>query len=113
MEALIAGVYLDGGMDAARRVVLDHWRDTIDDKAETPGRRDYKTRLQERLASIGLRPEYVMTETGPDHARTFRAEVHVDGRCIGSGVGASKKKAQQGAAREALASQALPNERNA
>lgn len=102
MEAILAAVYVDGGMDVARRVILDHWRDLIDRKARAPGRRDYKTRLQERLASAGDRPSYQMGTHGPDHARTFTATVSGADGVLGAGTGASKKEAQQAAARVAL-----------
>ncbi len=103
MEALIAAIYVDGGIAAARRVVLAHWESIIDAKAESPGRRDYKTRLQERLATEGDRPRYAMDVDGPDHARVFTAVVSVGEAVLGSGSGASKKEAQQAAARVALA----------
>ena len=104
MEAVIGAVYLDGGIEAARRVILAHWRPLIAERAVSPGRRDYKTRLQEVLARQGVVPGYEVEATGPDHARTFRAEVFADGRRLGSGEGSSKKRAQQEAARHALES---------
>ncbi|HVR33122.1 MAG TPA: ribonuclease III [Acidimicrobiia bacterium] len=102
MEAVLCAVYLDAGLDAARRVILDHWTDLIRSKAQAPGRRDFKTRLQERLATRGLRPDYEVADTGPDHAKVFRAVVSVDGMVLGSGTGKSKKEAQQEAARQAM-----------
>lgn len=102
MEAVLCAVYLDAGLDAARRVILDHWTDLIRSKAQAPGRRDFKTRLQERLATRGLRPDYEVADAGPDHAKIFRAVVSVDGMVLGSGTGKSKKEAQQEAARQAM-----------
>lgn len=102
MEAILAAVYIDGGMDAARRVVRSHWTDLVALKAEAPGLRDFKTRLQEVYAPAGLRPEYIVTGTGPDHAREFTATVFVDGKELGSGRGRSKKEAEQSAAQAAL-----------
>ncbi|HSJ29229.1 MAG TPA: ribonuclease III [Acidimicrobiia bacterium] len=102
MEAVLCAIYLDSGLDAARRVILDHWADRIRAKALEPGRRDFKTRLQERLAVTGLRPVYDVEEAGPDHAKVFRASVSVDGVVLGSGSGRSKKEAQQEAARQAM-----------
>ncbi|MDH4116782.1 MAG: ribonuclease III [Acidimicrobiia bacterium] len=102
MEAVLAAVYLDGGLEEARRVILDHWTDLIEAKVTEPGGRDYKTRLQELLAAGGLRPEYVVEGEGPDHARRFFAKVTVDGAVRGEGSGKSKKEAEQAAAKAAL-----------
>ena len=102
MEAVIAAVYLDGGLEQARRMILGLWSDLIVGKAADPGWRDFKTRLQERLAADGKRPTYVVNGTGPDHARVFTAVVELDGRTLGEGVGRSKKEAEQAAARAAL-----------
>jgi ribonuclease-3 len=98
MEAVLGAVYLDGGYAAAERIVLGEWVGLVDDRARAPGRRDYKTRLQELLAQRGRIPRYEVTATGPDHAKTFSAEVWVDGRQVGSGTGTSKKRAEQAAA---------------
>jgi ribonuclease III len=102
MEALLSAVYLDAGLEAARRVILAHWTDLIIAKAQSPGLRDFKTRLQERLATRGLRPEYDVEDTGPDHSKLFNATVSVDGVVLGAGTGRSKKEAQQEAARAAI-----------
>ncbi|MDX1449901.1 MAG: ribonuclease III, partial [Acidimicrobiia bacterium] len=102
MESVLCAVYLDGGLEVARRVILDHWADLIKAKAQSPGRRDFKTRLQEHLAAKGLRPEYSVTDEGPDHDKVFSAEVSVEGVVLGSGTGKSKKEAQQEAARRAI-----------
>jgi ribonuclease-3 len=102
MEAVLGAVYLDGGLEAARRVILADWRPLIAERAASPGRRDYKTRLQEVLARRGIVPGYEVEAAGPDHARTFRADVFADGERLGSGEGSSKKRAQQEAARRAL-----------
>ncbi|HSG78156.1 MAG TPA: ribonuclease III [Acidimicrobiia bacterium] len=103
MEAVLGAVYLDAGLDAALRVVLEHWGDLITERAAAPGRRDYKTRLQEILATRGLVPSYEVEGSGPDHARLFEATVRADGDVIGRGSGTSKKRAEQEAAEEALA----------
>ncbi len=102
MEAILASIYLDGGLQAAREVIHLHWADLIRAKAEDPGRRDFKTRLQERVAADGLRPEYLVTGTGPDHERQFAAVVLIDGMETGRGTGRSKKEAEQAAAQAAL-----------
>ncbi len=103
-EALIAAIYLDGGMTAARDFI---YRNII-----THARRDelmlsdknYKSMLLEFVQSKKLpSPKYVtVSEDGPNHARTFSVDVMVSGMRHGSGVGHSKKEAEQNAAREAL-----------
>lgn len=103
MEAIIGAVYIDGGLDHARQVILDLWSDRIAERARTPGIKDYKTRLQERLAQNQARPVYETEGSGPDHERRFESEVLVEGQRLGSGVGRSKKEAEQEAAKEALA----------
>jgi ribonuclease-3 len=102
VEALIGAVYLDGGLDAAGRVVLRLWGNRVDERARQPGLKDYKTRLQEVLAKDGRLPVYVTDGSGPDHARTFVARVSVDGAYLGEGSGRSKREAEQGAAEKAI-----------
>jgi ribonuclease-3 len=104
LEAVFGAVYLDGGLVAARSVIeplLQRGMESIDDW----DRRDPKTRLQELLQSQGISvPRYrLIAERGPDHAKTFTVECRIDGRIAGVGRGASKKAAEQEAAREALA----------
>ncbi len=103
MEAVLAAVYLDAGLEQVRTVILDLWRGRVAVRARSPGRMDYKTRLQEVLAPVGQRPAYEVDDEGPDHEKQFSAMVAVGGRVIGRGVGRSKKEAEQQAAREALA----------
>lgn len=100
-EALIAAIYLDGGMDAAKGFVLKY----IEKAAkEHRGFKDYKTMLQEVVQkNPGEIVEYVLVkETGPDHDKRFEVEVHLNSNVIGRGTGTSKKKAEQAAAKEAL-----------
>ncbi len=100
-EALIAAIYLDGGMDAAKGFVLKY----IEKAAkEHRGFKDYKTMLQEVVQkNPGEIVEYVLVkETGPDHDKRFEVEVHLNSNVIGRGIGTSKKKAEQAAAKEAL-----------
>lgn len=106
-EAVLAAVYLDGGFDAARRVVLDHMAERLDEVARIgPGLSlgDYKSALQEWLQSHDRAlPEYGLVSThGPDHAKVFEVEVSVSGESLGRAQGRSKKEAEQRAAREAL-----------
>jgi ribonuclease-3 len=102
MEAVIAAVYLDGGMDAARAVVMGLFGDRIAEAASGPGGDDYKTRLQELAAQrFEKLPRYHVHDEGPDHAKRFFATVMLGGVPHGSGEGGSKKQAEQAAARAA------------
>lgn len=100
-EAIIAAIYLDGGMEAARAFVLKYIEEAIRQQQSI---RDYKTMLQEVVQrNPGELVEYVLTgETGPDHDKRFEVEVHLNSNVIGRGIGRSKKRAEQEAAREAL-----------
>jgi ribonuclease III len=102
MEAIIAAVYLDGGMDAASAVVMGLFGERIVDAASGPGGDDYKTRLQELAAQrFDKLPRYQVHDEGPDHAKRFFATVLLGGEPHGSGEGGSKKQAEQAAARAA------------
>jgi ribonuclease III len=102
MEAVIAAVYLDGGLEAAREVVLGAFESTIREQAIGPGGGDYKTRLQELAAQVvDQLPRYQIRHEGPDHSKRFFASVQLRGRTYGTGEGRSKKAAEQSAAREA------------
>ncbi|MGH2705271.1 MAG: ribonuclease III [Actinomycetota bacterium] len=104
LEALLGAVYVDRGIDEARRIVRTLFREHIRDHVERGVVRDFKTSLQERAARrIGAIPEYRITSSGPDHAKRFHAEVFLEGRLVGAGEGRSKKEAEQAAAKEALA----------
>lgn len=102
VEAVIGAVYLDSGIEPARSVVLSLWSDRVAERSKQPGVKDYKTRLQELTARDGVRPEYRVEGTGPDHDRRFKAVVYVKGVEYGAGEGRSKKESEQDAAREAL-----------
>lgn len=103
-EAVIAAIYLDGGLEEARRFVLTK----LNEKIESAGRGeifvDYKTRLQEIIQSTSrLKIKYEILEaTGPDHNKIFKSAVKLDEDIIGVGVGKSKKDAEQMAASNAL-----------
>ena len=101
-EALIAAIYIDGGMDAAKGFVLSYVDEAV---KKHRGFKDYKTVLQEVIQrNPGEIVEYVLVnESGPDHDKRFEVEVHLNSNVIGRGIGTSKKKAEQEAAREALA----------
>jgi ribonuclease-3 len=102
LEAVFGAVYLDRGLDTARALIERLFRPRMDAYARGEGDRDYKTMLQE-LASQQVRsmPEYRLQERGPDHQKVFTATVFLNGEALGSGVGRSKKEAEQQAAREA------------
>jgi ribonuclease-3 len=101
MEAVLGAVYLDGGLPAARIVILDLLDPYFDIVAGGPGT-DFKSRLQELSARrLGAVPFYEVEGTGPDHDRWFEATVGVGGDVVGRGGGRSKKQAEQAAAAEA------------
>jgi ribonuclease-3 len=102
MEAVIAAVYLDGGLVPATRLVLALLEGRIREQAAGPGGQDYKTRLQELAARWcdGL-PRYQVRHEGPDHSKRFFAAVHLRSEEYGTGEGRSKKAAEQAAARVA------------
>jgi ribonuclease III len=102
-EALIAALYLDGGLEAAHRFVRDELARELEGNLDTAAR-DHKSALQEWLqARSSPVPEYVVAaEEGPSHRKRFRIQCVVDGRVLSEGQGFSKKEAQQEAARLAL-----------
>lgn len=103
-EALIAAVYLDGGIDAARDIVSRQFAQLILANATEGLSRDYKTELQEITQSrFFLAPRYeLLDSSGPDHERSYRVAVYLGDELAGEGGGRSKKAAQQAAARQAL-----------
>ncbi len=100
-EATLAAVYLDGGLDAVRRIIGDF---ILNKEREKSVDRDYKTSLQELVQrSPGQSVTYrLVNELGPDHARVFVMEASVDGEVVGRGRGRTKKEAEQLSARAAL-----------
>ena len=103
-EALLGAIYLDGGYEAARRVVDAHFAGDVTEEV-TAGLKDYKTKLQELTQRLFHEtPEYhLVEESGPHHEKRFVSENAIAGRRCGRGVGRSKKTAEQAAAMEALA----------
>ena len=102
MEAVIAAVYLDGGADAAAKLIDRLFQD--EEKLSALRGRDDKGLLQEytQAHELGL-PEYVIVEeSGPAHDRRFVAEARVSGRALAKGEGVTKKAAEQAAARQSL-----------
>lgn len=105
LEAVVAAVYLDGGLLAAREV-LRHvlFERALEDSGEKPWESDRKSALQEFLQRRGQPPaEYRLAgESGPDHEKLFVVEVWSRGEYLASGEGTTKKEAEQKAARDAL-----------
>ncbi len=106
LEAVIAAIYLDGGMDVARDFIVGKLVDEWDhkDSSEEDRVADYKTALQERAQVLNLpQPRYIITqENGPEHSKTFVVEVRVGSAFSGRGEGLSKKAAGQSAAKSVL-----------
>lgn len=102
-EALIAAIYIDGGMEAATKHIMNFIIPAIKN-SKKKRINDYKTTLQEIIQkNPGEQLEYVLVgESGPDHNKHFVVEVHLNSNVIGKGGGKSKKEAEQQAAREAL-----------
>jgi ribonuclease III len=105
VEAIIAAIYLDGGLDAARALVERLLGDRLSEPTPMLRRKDPKTRLQEFLQSSGLAlPLYdVLQVTGEPHDQTFRVRCTTDPGGATEGVGSSRRKAEQAAARAMLA----------
>jgi ribonuclease-3 len=103
-EAVLGAIYLDGGYEAARRVVEAQFGADVAEELSA-GQEDWKTRLQEVCQRRWREtPAYTLVEeSGPDHAKRFVSELTIRGELRGRGVGHSKKAAEQAAAREALA----------
>ena len=102
VEALIAALYFDGGLNIVNKFVSRFIYPNIKELSEDPGSKDYKTRLQEHYAKKGKKVIYDDKSTGPDHNKEFISEVYLEESVIGIGNGKSKKIAQQHAAKEAL-----------
>ena len=106
LEALIAAIYLDGGLDAARAFTLRALAQDLAEMQEldagTVG--DYKTHLQEWCQKrFDTLPHYVtVRETGPDHRKVFEVQLTIRGESVGMGIGRTKKEAEQMAAKQAL-----------
>jgi ribonuclease-3 len=105
LEALIGAVYLDRGLGEASKLIHRLFDSVIAQAAGLGAGLDWKTSLQELTAMAGLGvPEYIVTEDGPDHAKTFTASARVAGVDYGAGTGRSKKEAEQQAAETAWSS---------
>lgn len=109
VESVIAAAYLDGGFQAAKSIVE---RLILSDVAkDRPRNADYKTALQEfvQRKKNQVLVYRLLEESGPDHNKTFKVEVSLNGAVVGEGAGSSKKRAEQAAAEQAIEN-LFPNE---
>ncbi|MFE1785201.1 ribonuclease III [Streptomyces sp. NPDC059506] len=102
LEAVIGAVYLDQGLKAATELIHRLFDPLIEKSSNLGAGLDWKTSLQELTATAGIGvPEYLVSESGPDHEKTFTAAARVGGVEYGTGTGRSKKEAEQQAAEAA------------
>ena len=106
VEAVIAAIYLDGGLEEAQKFIIKNLSSEIEIASKNVGQKDYKTVLQEKLQEHGeVEIKYtILRETGPDHDKTFEAQVECNHKKLAIGEGKSKKQAEMEAARKALES---------
>lgn len=103
-EAVLAAIFLDAGMEFAKKWVIDLMSDSIEEVISGKGYEDYKTMLQEKVqkGDKGKVTYRTVAETGAEHVKSFAVEVMIDGEVVSRGTGKSKKDAEQHAARQAL-----------
>lgn len=104
VEALIAAMYFDGGLQASEEFIISNLKDAISESVKNVGMKDHKTVLQEKLQEHGnVHIHYEVIDTiGPDHDKTFVVEVSCDGKKLATGSGKTKKQAEMQAAEKAL-----------
>mgnify|MGYP004691374025 FL=1 len=104
VEAVIAAIYLDGGLEEADKFIIQNLEKPIEQATKHVGDKDYKTVLQEKLQEHGeVKIEYeIIGVNGPDQNKHFEAQVKCDGKILANGEGKSKKEAQMYAAKRAL-----------
>ena len=104
VEAVIAAIYLDGGIQPAKKFIIDNLKEEIEISSKNVGQKDYKTVLQEKLQKNGeVHIVYkIIKETGPDHNKLFESEVICNNKILAQGTGKSKKAAEMQAAQKAL-----------
>ncbi|MCI8587157.1 MAG: ribonuclease III [Clostridia bacterium] len=104
VEAVIAAIYLDGGMEEAKKFIIENLKEEIKIASKNVGQKDYKTVLQEKLQIKGeVVIDYVIVgEKGPDHDKEFEAEVRCNSKSLARGKGRTKKQAEMQAAKQAL-----------
>lgn len=106
VEAVIAAMYIDGGLKVAEKFIIENLKNEIELATKHVGQKDYKTVLQEKLQIHGdVKIEYILlNESGPDHDKRFEMEVRCNGKKLAVGTGKSKKLAQMDAAHNAIES---------
>ena len=106
VEAVIAAIYLDSGLKQAEKFIIQNLEEEIKIASKNVGLKDYKTVLQEKLQEHGsVHIEYtIINESGPDHNKSFTAEVKCNGKVLATGEGKAKKLAEMEAAKKALES---------
>ena len=104
VEAVIAAMYFDGGLEESEKFIVENLKDEIEIATKNVGMKDHKTILQEKLqvnGNVCIKYE-IISETGPDHDKTFVSQVSLNGKVLAVGKGKTKKQAEQEAARKAL-----------
>jgi ribonuclease-3 len=111
-EAIIAAIYLDGGIKKAKTFILNNLEDIINDAVEHKIFSDYKSFLQEHIQknNLGKLCYKLLKEKGPDHDKVFEVALYLDNAIIGRGAGHSKKDAQQAAAKDAIVGMGIKHE---
>jgi ribonuclease-3 len=104
MEAVFGAVYLDGGYEKARRVILGLFQKRVDSVLISGEFHDFKTELQEKTQLLfNSIPEYrTVRQEGEEHRKLFTVDVYIEGQKLGTGFGKSKKEAETNAAQKAL-----------
>lgn len=104
VEAVIAAMFLDGGLEPVKKFIIENLKDDIESATKHVGIKDYKTVLQEKLQEHGevLIQYNIINEKGPDHDKSFESEVKCNGKVLATGSGKSKKQAEMQAAQKAL-----------
>ncbi len=104
IEATIAAIYFDGGLEEAEKFIIENLKGAIEKSTQHVGMKDFKTVLQEKLQENGevLIKYTVIKETGPDHDKIFTVKVEADGKELATGEGRTKKHAEMEAAKKAL-----------
>ena len=104
VEAVIAAIYFDSGIENAEKFIIENLKAEIENASKHVGMKDYKTVLQEKLqvnGNVDIKYD-IIAEKGPDHDKTFTAEVKVNGKPLANGSGKTKKQAEMNAAQKAL-----------
>lgn len=104
VEAVIAAIYFDSGLEECEKFIISNLKEEIELASKNVGLKDHKTVLQEKLqvhGTVNIKYE-IIKELGPDHDKTFFAEVKLNGKTLATGEGKTKKQAEMNAASKAL-----------